>query len=121
MSEIKEFKFGTGFDDGRTCPECGKYNHVNEGGSVAADEGTFFYCNYCGKPSITLHNGAHFIAFGKVYQIVGMEDPNQNFIATIEDRLVSPNPFWKPNKTHYQYFQRHHIVEYMNDAYREDL
>jgi len=118
MSEIKEFITD---EEGGVCPECGKHCHINNGASVNGDEGCFYYCPYCGKVSILIFNGVSFIAYGKVYTIPPEADLQYNDIPCIEIRLLAPNPYWKPNVTHYQYFRRKDIVRAMNDAYREDL
>jgi hypothetical protein len=118
---MKAFIQSGDFDYGGECPECGKHNTVNEGYSVADDEGTFFYCAYCHKVSVLLYNGACFNYKGTIHQIVEMTLPEQDLIATIPTHLVSPNPFWKPNKTHYQYFPRQEIIDMMTEGYREDL
>lgn len=111
----------------QTCPECGKINHINEGASIAADEGTFFYCVYCGKPSISLHKGARFIQSSEdlitypgktVYEIAG---DIGDLIPCIEIRKINASPLSKINRNYYQYFTKKEIIFYMNKEYREDL
>lgn len=117
---LKEFNQKEVFSGGY-CPECGEYNRDTDGCSVASEDGSFFWCSYCGKPSVLIHNGAMFNLKGTIYEIVELTDQNASLIATIPVKRKNASPLWKPNKTHYQYFNRQHIINAMSEGYREDI
>jgi hypothetical protein len=60
-----------------------------------------------------LKNGMEFDFHGTVYRIDGMTDPTLSLIPTIPVRREGASPLWKPNRTSYQFFAPHHIIEFM--------
>lgn len=128
--QLKEFKQNIEVLSGGICPECGRRNKDNDGVSIAADEGSFFWCSYCGAPSVLIYSGARFMdkprevkdKVIRVYEIVGDILPGDNtLISCIEVRLINASHLAKINKTHYQYYSRKNIIEFMSENYREDL
>ena len=63
-----------------------------------------------------INNGMKFTHNGTIFEIVEMYDPAQTLIATIPIARPGASLQWMPNKTCYQYFQRHHIEECLNSA-----
>lgn len=115
----------------QTCPECKKTMGLNEGSSIAADEGSFFFCPYCGAPSLLIYNGARFMRRPRdpafkvivVYEISGdtLNNGHNGLICCIEVKKIHASPLNKVNKNYYQYWTRKEIILFMNENYREDL
>jgi hypothetical protein len=121
---LKEFKQSDDEWSG-ICPECNHINSGSDGCSVNGDEGSFFWCSYCRKPSVLIHNGAFFTFHGTVYEI--KDNNNQgiktekSLISAIEVRRPGASPLWKPSPRGYQYFTRDQIILSMSEQYRDDL
>lgn len=126
--QLKEYKTD---EEGGICPVCNNHNGTNEGGSLSADEGSYYTCPICGSTSVLIHNGARFMdkprdikdKVIRVYEIYGdpLPGPDYKLICCIEVRLINASPLAKINKTHCQYFERREIIEFMSLNYTEDL